>query len=151
MEIKLTKKQYRDLLEVVLLGNWIRGSLFDQGLYKGKDYDQIEDYLITKADYFESGDLVEDFEGHPLPSEELSNRIEETMESYDDFVFWEFLERELGKRDFYETITDKEKKELARDSWFPERIHEIYAKYREEFEEHGVDRLRIVDEDTKNR
>ena len=143
MKINLTKKQYRDLMEVVLLGNWIRGGLYDQGLYDNKNYDEIENYLIGFAKEFQCNDLVEKFHDEEIISDNFGKKIESLMESYDDFNFWDNLERRLGQRDFYESMTEKDRKEMKNDNWLPERIHEIYKMYEKEFEKHGIEQLRI--------
>lgn len=144
MKINLTKKQYRDLMEAVLIGNWIRGGLYDQGLYDNKNYDDIEDYLISFTRTFQCDDLVEKFHDEDIVSDNFSKKIESIMENYDDFNFWDNLERRLGQRDFSESITEQEKKEMKENgNWFPDRIHEIYKMYEKEFEKHGLERLRI--------
>ncbi len=43
-------------------------------------------------------------------------------------------------------MSEKERKDIERNNgWLPERIHELYTKYEEEFEKHGIDRIEIVE------
>lgn len=144
MKINLTKAQYRDLMEAVLLGNWIRGLLNDQGLYENNNYGEIEDYLIKYAREFQCEELVEKFRDKEIISDNFSTKIESIMENYDDFNFWDNLSRRLGQRDFYESMSEQEKMEMNKNgNWFPDRIHKLYEDYEKEFEENGLASLRI--------
>ncbi len=150
MKIELTKEQYINLLTMSHIANSVSGILGDvmpeETNYKKKSDEttELEDYLITYAKDFGCGDLIEDFEGKTLLKDEIYEKIQETIDEYDDYIFWNELEVRLGKRDFARTITEEEEKYIEENNgWFPERIHEIYEKYRKEFEENGIERLEI--------
>jgi len=50
----------------------------------------------------------------------------------------------MGKRDFENTKTEEEEKEVEESGgMLPHRISEIYEKYGEEFEKHGIERLEV--------
>jgi len=144
MKIEFTKKQYRELMLLVLLGSWVRGGVADiNGKYTPK-MDEIEDYLAEQAQEAGLDYLIEDFEGKIMSCETLSKQCEKIIEEYNDDEFWIQLERRLGQRDFYRTITDEEKREMKENNgWFPERIHKIYKKYEDEFIKNGVDGLEV--------
>lgn len=144
MEIELTKEQYKELLLLVLLGSWVRGGVADMRGEHGKEMDELEEYLLREAKNFDLTDLAEPFEGHTVPSDRLSEEYEEIMEEYNDDEFWSQLSTRLGQRDFERTMSKEEEQHIKdNNGWFPERIHEIYEKYDEEFEKHGIDRLEI--------
>ena len=143
MEVKLTKEQFKEMLLAAMFYSWVRGGLADG---KGEDfqkYEELENYLLEIAKDNGSGDLVEKFQGHPGPTDELSELFENTMEEYDDDTFWHELVTRMGRRDFWKTVTPEEKKEIKKQEWLPERVHEFYDKYEKEFEENGIDRLEI--------
>lgn len=143
MKIEFTKGQYEELMLLISLGSWVRGAVADiDGEYNSK-MDDLENYLAEQAKENGLDHLIEDFEGHVILGDSISEKIEEMMGDYDDDVFWDELETRLGKRDFYRTITDEEKKEIEKQEWLPERIHEIYGKYQKEFEKNGIERLEI--------
>lgn len=130
----------------VMLYSWIRDGLADSRGEDFKNYEGLKKYLLKIAKDNGLEDLVEEFYGDLLPSDKLSELEDKIMEEYDDDTFWHELTTRLGKRDFWRTITPKEKQEIKKQNWLPERIHEIYEKYEKEFEEHGLDRIKIDEE-----
>ena len=73
-----------------------------------------------------------------------SLRLQGVMNDYDDEIFWDKLELCLGKRDFLRTITEEEKKQIKKnDGFLPDRIHEIYDRWRDKFEKNGIERLEL--------
>ncbi|MEK9195018.1 MAG: hypothetical protein AAB975_01470, partial [Patescibacteria group bacterium] len=97
---------------------------------------------------FQCDDMVEEWRGEMIMSETVSEKIEEIMDDYDEFNFWDSLTTEMGKRDFMRSITSDDRKYIAEhDGWLPDRIGDIYETYHKEFEDHGIDRLEIIRED----
>ena len=97
---------------------------------------------------FGCGDLIENFHGKTLLEDEVCKKINEIIEDYNDYIFWNELEVRTGKRDFERTITEEEKKYIKKNNdWLPERINELYDKYRDEFEKYGINRLEIKNKD----
>ncbi len=150
MKIDLTKEQYINLLEMSHIANSVLGILGDvlpeETNYKKKSDEttELEDYFISYAKDFGCEDMTEKFHGKTLLKDEIYEKLQEIMDEYDDYIFWNELEVKMGKRDFEKTITEEDKKYIKENKgWYPERIHEIYDKYAEEFEEHGIDRLEI--------
>lgn len=143
MQLELSKEQFKEMLLAAMFYSWVCGGLADS---KGEDfqkYEKLEEYLLKVAKENNFNDLVEEFEGHLVPDDNLSELVEETISEYDEDTFWFELVNRLGKRDFSRTITSEEKKELEKTDWLPDRIHDIYKKYEEEFDENGIERLEI--------
>jgi len=153
MEINLTKEQYVNLLKMAHIANSVLGILGDvlpETEYKKKsdEMEDLENYFISYAQDFGCDDLVEDFHGKTLMKDEIYEKIQEIMDEYDDYIFWNELEVRMGKRDFERTITDDDKKYIKENKgWYPERIHGLYEKYAQEFEKYGIDRLEIKNND----
>lgn len=151
MEIKLTKEQYINLLTMSYIANSVLGILGDvmpETNYKKKsdEMEKLEEYLLRYTREFDCGNMVEDFHGKILLKDEIYEKINNIVEDYDDYIFWSELETRMGKRDFNRTITEEERKYIKeKNGWFPDRIHDIYKKYRKEFESYGIDRLEIVE------
>jgi hypothetical protein len=145
MKLDLNKKQYKELLLLVSLGEWVRNGVADtKGEYSEK-MNELRKHLLTQAREGSWDDLIEEFEGHLLPAENINLQVEEIMEEYDEDEFWHQLMVELGQRDFFRTITNEEKAYIEKEKWLPPRINEIYKKYGDEFEDHGIERLEIVE------
>jgi len=150
MQIELSKEQYRNLLEMSHIANSVLGILGDvlpeETNFKKKsdEMTELEDYFISYAKDFGCEDMTEEFHEKTLLKEDVYEKIQEIMDEYDDYIFWNELEVRMGKRDFERTITEEDKKYIKENKgWLPERIHEIYDKYAEEFENHGIDCLEI--------
>jgi hypothetical protein len=47
MQLELTRKQYRRLLDMVYIGNWVLNST--RGEDRFTDYDEVESLLFSKA------------------------------------------------------------------------------------------------------
>ncbi len=150
MKIDLTKEQYIRLLEMNHIANGVLGILGDifpdETGYKEKSdkANELEDYFVNHAEEFDCKDITEEFYGKTLLKDEIYEKIQEIMDEYDDYIFWNELEVRMGKRDFERSITEEDKKHIKENNgWYPERIQEIYDKYAEEFENYGIDRLEI--------
>jgi len=149
MKIELTKEQYKNLLEVSHVANSVLGLLGD--VLPGKEYkkkaneiDNLEDYFISFARDFGCDNLVEDFKGKTLMKDEIYEKLSETIDKYDDYIFWNELEVRMGKRDFERAKTSDDEKYIKESKgWYPRRIDTVYAKYAQEFENYGIDRLEI--------
>ena len=150
MKIDLTKGQYVNLLKMAHIANsvlGILGGVLPETEYKKKsdEIENLEDYFISYARDFGCGDLVKDFHGKTLMKDEIYEKIQEIMDEYDDYIFWNELEVRMGKRDFERTITADDKKYIKENKgWYPERIYGLYEKYRDEFEKYGIDRLKVM-------
>lgn len=142
--LTLTKEQYRELLLNAMIGVHIRGALADD---RGEDFKKIEareQFLCARAELFDSEDLVEAFHGEIIPSEALEEMAHTIIDDYEDDAFWERLETDLGKRDFFRTMTAEEREKMEQEQWLPDRVQEIYDRYAEEFEKNGIENLEIV-------
>jgi hypothetical protein len=147
MQLELTKAQFRELLKAVIIGVRIREAVGEErgtpGWLKMGD---IEDYLLSKAEDFGCKNMAENFLGGWIPSDVVSEKMDEELEEYDEQEFWHRLYVGLGQRDFHRTVTKEEKEFIKHNNgMFPDRMHEIYKKYSEELEQHGIDRLEIVE------
>ena len=148
MEINFSKKQYLDLVKAVETADMIYGLIGD---YIPDDYQaeshnisKLQEYLLKLAPAFGCGEIMEEFRGSAIMSEEFSEGIDAAMVDYDEITFCNELEMRLGKRDFARTVTKEELQQMERDhGFYPERIHALYEKWGREIEEHGVNRLEV--------
>ena len=133
MKLELTKKQYRRLLDMVYIGNWVLNSA--RGSDRFQDYDQVESLLFSRAASEGMPSLAELWDGQVVPSRAFVNGgIHEAIADYEDAVFFDILAEDLARRDMNDVPIDESNyDELTR------RIDE----YMEEFEHHGTDRVQI--------
>ena len=135
MQIELTNKEFRHLLDMVYIGNWVLNST--RGDDRFAEYDDLESKLFGLCRSVGMKVLVEDWNDTTIPSRAYeAGGIHEAIAYYEDNVFYEILAEELSRRDMgYADIT-------------PENYEEITGRmqqYMQEFEASGVDRLILED------
>ena len=134
MDLKLTQKEYRRLLDMVYIGNWVLNSM--RGEDRFEDYDRVESLLFSKAAEEGMAVLAQEYEGEIIPSRAfVDGGIHEAIIDYENAVFFDILAEELARRDMEDEQADPaDTGELER------RIGE----YLDEFELHGTDRIEVV-------
>lgn len=136
MELELTRKQLRRLLDMVYIGNWILNST--RGDDRFKDYDDVESLLFAKAREEGMGVLAEDWQGEVVPSRAFAEGgIHEAIMEYENNVFFDILAEDLARRDMEDASIDQNN--------YEELSSRIDA-YIAEFEQHGTDNI-LVDSD----
>ena len=133
MQIDLTTKEFRMLLDMVYIGNWVLNST--RGDDRFQDYDNIESKLFGLCRDTALKALVGRWNGQPVPSRAYTNGgIHEAIAYYEDNIFFEILAEELSRRDMgYPEITDENYDELI----------EKMDRYMDEFDLSGVDHLTL--------
>ena len=137
MKLELTNKQYRRLLDMAFIGNWVLNST--RGDDRFRDYDEVESLLFEKAKEVGMDVLAEECEGEIVPSRAfVEGGIHEAIVDYENCVFFDVLAEELARRDMEDEQVDLDDQvELMR------RIDE----YLDEFECYGTDHILVVPED----
>lgn len=136
MKLELTKKEFRRLLDMVYIGNWILNST--RGDDRIKDFDHVESLLFRRAAEEGMISLAEIYEGEIVPSRAFAEGgIHEAIMQYENDVFFDILAEDLARRDMDDPPIDE--------SNYSELASRIDA-YISEFEEHGTDNI-LVDVD----
>jgi hypothetical protein len=131
MRIELTELEFRRLLDMAYIGNWVLNSM--RGTDRFTDYDVVEERLFSVCQSLGLSALVDTSSGVARPSHAFENGgIHEAIAEYEDSIFFEILAEELACRDMdIELINPEDFGELC------ERIDE----YIEEFEQNGIDNI----------
>lgn len=136
MNLELNKKQFRRLLDLVYIGNWILNST--RGDQRFADYDEVESLLFSRAALEGMPQLAELYQGEVVPSRAfVEGGIHEAIVEYENNVFFDILAEDLARRDMDDAPIDE--------SNYDELNRRIDA-YIAEFEEHGTDNI-LVDAD----
>ena len=136
MKLELTTKQFRRLLDMAYIGNWILNST--RGDDRFKDYDDVESLLFAKAREEGMGVLAEDWQGEVVPSRAFAEGgIHEAIMEYENNMFFDILAEDLARRDMEDASIDQNN--------YEELSSRIDA-YIAEFEQHGTDNI-LVDSD----
>ena len=126
MQIDLTPKEFRRLLDLVYIGNWIMNST--RGENRFQVYDDLESKLFSL-----SPALSEVWNDTVVPSQAFAQGgIHEVIALYEDTIFYEILAEELSRRDM-------DYPEISEDNY--DEIVTRMDRYMTEFEVSGVDHL----------
>jgi 5'(3')-deoxyribonucleotidase len=133
MNIELSKKQFRRLLDLVYIGNWILNST--RGDQRFKDYDDVESLLFARAALEGMPALAELYQGEIIPSKAfVEGGIHEAIAEYENNVFFDILAEDLARRDMNDAPIDESN--LAE---LTSRM-EVYIS---EFEKNGTDNVTV--------
>ena len=133
MELKMTEKQFRRLLDLVYIGNWVLNST--RGDDRIKEYDQVESLVFAHCLDHGMAPLTELYQGELIPSRAFADGgIHEAIEQYEDTIFYELLAEELALRDL-------DGQPLTRENY--EALMTRIDAYLSEFDEHGTDRVTV--------
>ena len=131
MELKLTQKQFRRLLDLVYIGNWVLNSTREDD--RIREYDEVESRVFAHCLDHGMAKLVELYEGELIPSRAFAEGgIHEAIMAYEDVTFFEILAEELALRDLGEP---------TRENY--EAILDRMERYMGEFEENGTDHITV--------
>ena len=133
MNIELSEKEFRLLLDMVYIGNWILNSA--RGNDRFEAYDKLQEKLFTLAPAHGMRALVQHWQGHIYPSQAYEDGgIHEAIADYEDAVFYNILAEELARRD------------LGLEASEPEDYSELTARmeeYMAEFDKNGLNTINI--------
>ena len=133
MDLKLTQKQFRRLLDLVYIGNWVLNST--RGDDRIREYDQVESLVFSHCLQNGMTQLTELYEGELIPSRAFADGgIHEAIESYEDVVFYEILAEELALRDM-------DGEPLTRENYGA--LMDRIDAYLSEFDQHGTDNISV--------
>ena len=131
MDLHLTTKQFRRLLDMAYIGNWVLNSA--RGEDRFRDYDEVESLLFARAAQEGMPALAELWQGEVVPSRAFAEGgIHEAIAYYEDNVFYEILAEELSRRDM-------DYPEIGQDNY--DEITARMDRYMSEFQASGVDHL----------
>lgn len=156
MKINLSQQQYKDLIDSVAMANAIHELLSDAVESDEIDFDELADrtrelqsYLLEFAGEFGMEEFTEEFDGKLVLSEEYEE--EETdpiMDAFEEYILHNALPNLLAWRDFNRDYTEEEQDitEEENGNFFGVELLPYEERYRNEFAEHGFNRLFIKDD-----
>ena len=133
MTIDLTDREFRRLLDLVYIGNWILNST--RGDDRFEDYDLVQEKLFSLCAGQGMPTLIQRWRGHIFPSRAYEDGgIHEAIADYEDAVFFDILAEELAPRDL--DLVDSD----------PEDFTELNARmeeYLDEFDKNGLNAVTV--------
>jgi hypothetical protein len=144
MKIHFTKKEYRLLLDMVSIANWVMNSHTTGNNSKSEPYEELEQKILSYAKDagFESLVTYNKEYSKYFPTREYED--EETdrsfIDEYEEEVFWEELCGRLAQRDLLKEKGIQKIKEMDPIEVLTEE-DKIAEKYDKEFTENGLKNL----------
>ena len=133
MNIDLTEKEFRRLLDLVYIGNWILNSTRTTDRFE--DYDIVQEKIFSLCAKNGMKSLIQLWHGHVFPSRAYEDGgIHEAIADYEDAVFFDILAEELARRDL--GCLDSEPADYT-------ELNARMDEYMDEFEANGVENLTL--------
>lgn len=133
INFELTKKEFRRLLDLVYVGNWVLNST--RGDDRFEDYDALQEKIFALCTENDMPRLWQSWCGHIFPSKEYEDGgIHEAIADYEDAVFFDILAEEMSRRDM--RLEDEDPDDT-------EKLADRMDEYLAEFDEHGVDNISL--------
>jgi len=133
MDIQITTKEFRHLLDLVYIGNWILNSTRANDRFE--DYDLLQEKLFALTAQNGLPELAQAYMGHVFPSRAYEEGgIHDAIADYEDAVFFDILAEELARRDMTEEQLN------------PDDIKELTSRmdnYMSEFEANGIENINL--------
>ena len=133
MTLELSDKEFRRLIDLAYVGDWVLNSA--RGEDRFEDYDDLTEKLFSLCPGAGMPSLTDSWGGHHYPSQAYrEGGIHEAIADYEDAVFFDILAEELARRDMEGDGAD-----MTDENELSGRMEEYY----QEFEQHGIDNLTV--------
>lgn len=137
MKINFTKKQYKELLDLVSLGDWMSNATREDP-EKEDIYKETYQYVLSFAKEFQQDERIvydQKFNQY-FPTLEYEEELQDIIEHYDEYTFWEELPRYLAWKEIHKLdVKNIDPEELKK------KLIEYGDKYRDEIEENGLNNI----------
>ncbi len=147
MQFEITKEEYRDLLDLLYVSDWVLHAHKTQDEPGTKNYRKLEQKILAFAEEMGFGHLIMYEPKHdryyPTRTFEDVSAAERFIDEYDDNTFWEELVARLAERDLIEQEGGLSKFMRLSLEERLEKQWELEKGYAAEFEEHGLENIRI--------
>ena len=145
MKINFTNKEYRLLLDMVEIAEWVLNSHRTDPSDEIKKYSEIYQKVLSYAKEMGFENLItydKNLGGFYATFEYEESEHMRYIEQFEDDVFWEALPNRLAMRDLVKQVGEKRYMEME----FEERatkLVELESIYYKELNENGIDNLRF--------
>ena len=146
MKIEFKKEQFKNLLKVVYLSNWMANAIHNgtEEDPRHEELELIENYIFSFAKEFRFDKYVDYEEKYKqyFPTNEFDELTQKYVEDYDEDYFWDEIFYRLSDRDFEQKYSNKEISKMEIKERF-EKEEPFRKKWDEEINNHGIERLEV--------
>jgi len=146
MNVSLTQREYRLLLDLLLVSDWVMHGHRREEPAEAEPYRMVIQKFLSLAQEFGLDDLVEIDEEYNQyrPTEKLERETGawKLLDEYDDLLFWEELIVRLAERDVAQMPGKGDVGGMSGEE-YDRLAGPLEEKYAGEFFENGLDRLTL--------
>ncbi len=147
MQVELTADEYRQLVDILYLADWMLTARKVGDDPRVEAYHQLVQKLYARAQEMGLSHLIEyaaEFDQYfPTRDFEADTTIHEFINEYDDETFWDELTRRLAERDLVAQLGGREKVQKLSMEERIRKLGQFEEQYAAEFARHGLDHLRL--------
>ena len=148
MKIEFTREEYKCLLDMIYIAEWILNAHKVGDDPRTKEYGKLEQKVYSYAKEMGFEDLIEYVVDHgqyfPTKVYEDAGSATKFVDEFEDETFWDELINRLAERDLIKQLGGTENLSKLSFEERIERILELEKKYSSEFEKNGLDNVSIV-------
>ncbi|KTC86538.1 hypothetical protein [Legionella brunensis] len=151
MKINLTKKEYRALLDMLYIADWVLHSYTIKEA-EPDEYEVLKKNLLSYFKEMDAEDKIEfslEFNDYFEKADYEDYLNEKVIQPYENELFWDELIHRLGERDMINAVGMERYSKMDAIERI-KRIEEIKEQYANEFEKHGLANLKIKSDDLQN-
>lgn len=139
INISFTKAQYKTLLKLIYLGEWMHES---HQTDESKDVTEVVQLIFSKTKEAGTESMIEysDDLDKFFPTRNMEEIIHLLVEEYDEYTFWEELAHSLAERDFFEKYDEDLLSHMTMENRFS-LMQKYVEQYEKEFEMNGIENL----------
>jgi hypothetical protein len=146
INIKFSKEQYKQLVEMMYLGEWMINACRNPN-ETIKKYEELEQHVYSFAEKANLEHCIEYDEKsknyYPTRWLEMESEVEQYREEFEEETFWDELIERLSQRDLINEVgweAVEKMDPIAR----MKKQDPLRTKYGDEFEKHGLSTLAVV-------
>lgn len=146
MNIEISKKQFKYLVELVHIGNWVINSN-NEPEYLDEKYEEVAKLIYSHGPKANLEKYVT-YSKHSqawLPTDYLymKSRASKLIEEYDDHNFWSQLAHNFALRDFHNNYSTEKIQKMSSKERFA-KVYDLIDEYTNETNDHGIERFAII-------
>lgn len=145
MNIEITKNEYRLLLDMLCIADWIMEAFSESSKATYPEHQTLKTKLFELCDTMDAADCIEYDEtlNDYFETSEHENHIQsQFIEPYEQTVFWNELVHRLAVRDLINEVGIDALRTMDEGERL-NRVNDYKQRYDQEFQTHGLDKLVI--------
>lgn len=150
MKIDLTRKEYRDLLDILFVANWVLNAYRVGEDPRTVRYGKLEQKLLALAKQMDYENLVQYVPEHnryyPTREYEETSSTQTFIIEYENDSFWEELTSRLAERDLARQLGGFDRVVALSPEELFEKLGQLEKSYDEEFSHNGLENLQLRDQ-----